>query len=292
MTISDNNQQALDSPDTPALAFYGKMLTFSRLQFSTDDFAAIGSQLETTLSNKNSNIPVLIDSEVEQDLAALVELLWSWGLQPIGVVTGLLDEQAHQLRLAIFPADGKRIERILPSKKATTQLSQVAASKDGAQTKPANDSVSSTTDNAGSAVNSQAAATTEVNATTETTLTAETLISAEHITSLIYDQMLRSGQSLNHVGGDLILTNSVNSGAEAITDNNLHVYGRAQGRLVAGATGDKDARIFCQVFNPSLVSVAGTYCLRDNLPEHVIDKSVEVRYLEGEGLVFTVMNDA
>jgi len=292
MTISDNNQQALDSPDTPALAFYGKMLTFSRLQFSTDDFAAIGSQLETTLSNKNSNIPVLIDSEVEQDLAALVELLWSWGLQPIGVVTGLLDEQARQLRLAIFPADGKRIERILPSKKATIQLSQVAAPKDSAQTSPANDSVSSTTDNAGSAVNSQAAATTEVNATTETTLTAETLISAEHITSLIYDQMLRSGQSLNHVGGDLILTNSVNSGAEAITDNNLHVYGRAQGRLVAGATGDKDARIFCQVFNPSLVSVAGTYCLRDNLPEHVIDKSVEVRYLEGQGLVFTVMDNA
>lgn len=292
MTISDNNQQALDSPDTPALAFYGKMLTFSRLQFSTDDFAAIGSQLESTLSNKNSNIPVLIDSEVEQDLAALVELLWSWGLQPIGVITGLLDEQARQLRLAIFPADGKRIERILPSKKATTQLSQVAVSKDGAQTTPANDSVSSTTDNAGSAVNSQAAATTEVNATTETTLTAETLISAEHITSLIYDQMLRSGQSLNHVGGDLILTNSVNSGAEAITDNNLHVYGRAQGRLVAGATGDKDARIFCQVFNPSLVSVAGTYCLRDNLPEHVIDKSVEVRYLEGQGLVFTVMDNA
>lgn len=292
MTISDNNQQALDSPEMPALAFYGKMLTFSRLQFSTDDFAAIGSQLETTLSNKNSNIPVLIDSEVEQDLAALVELLWSWGLQPIGVVTGLLDEQARQLRLAIFPADGKRIERILPSKKATIQLSQVAAPKDSAQTSPANDSVSSTTDNAGSAVNSQAAATTEVNATTETTLTAETLISAEHITSLIYDQMLRSGQSLNHVGGDLILTNSVNSGAEAITDNNLHVYGRAQGRLVAGATGDKDARIFCQVFNPSLVSVAGTYCLRDNLPEHVIDKSVEVRYLEGQGLVFTVMDNA
>ena len=292
MTISDNNQQALDSPEMPALAFYGKMLTFSRLQFSTDDFAAIGSQLESTLSNKNSNIPVLIDSEVEQDLAALVELLWSWGLQPIGVVTGLLDEQARQLRLAIFPADGKRIERILPSKKATTQLSQVAVSKDGAQTTPANDSVSSTTDNAGSAVNSQAAATTEVNATTETTLTAETLISAEHITSLIYDQMLRSGQSLNHVGGDLILTNSVNSGAEAITDNNLHVYGRAQGRLVAGATGDKDARIFCQVFNPSLVSVAGTYCLRDNLPEHVIDKSVEVRSLEGQGLVFTVMDNA
>ncbi len=286
MTISDNDDTTLASTTTPALAFYGKMLTFSRLQLSTDDFAAITAQLQTTLSNKSSHIPVLIDSEVEQDLSALVELLWSWGLQPIGVVTGLLDAQARELRLAIFPADGKRIERILPSKKAMTQLSQVAATTAATDT---NSDSKTTTDNADSVVSNQAA---ETSAPNEAALPAETLISAEHITSLIYDQMLRSGQSLNHVGGDLILTNSVNSGAEAITDNNLHVYGRAQGRLVAGATGDKDARIFCQIFNPSLVSVAGTYCLRDNLPEHVVDKSVEVRFLEGQGLVFTIMDES
>ena len=286
MTISDNDDTTLASTTTPALAFYGKMLTFSRLQLSTNDFAAITAQLQTTLSNKSSHIPVLIDSEVEQDLSALVELLWSWGLQPIGVVTGLLDSQARELRLAIFPADGKRIERILPSKKAMTQLSQVAATTAATDT---NSDSKTTTDNADSVVSTQTA---ETSAPNEAALPAETLISAEHITSLIYDQMLRSGQSLNHVGGDLILTNSVNSGAEAITDNNLHVYGRAQGRLVAGATGDKDARIFCQIFNPSLVSVAGTYCLRDNLPEHVVDKSVEVRFLEGQGLVFTIMDES
>ncbi|MGP5533359.1 septum site-determining protein MinC [Psychrobacter celer] len=277
MTVLDNGTQGASA--APALAFYGKMLTFSRLQFGTDDLSAIEAQLAATLSGKSSNIPVLIDSEVEQDLSALVELLWSWGLQPIGVVTGLLDAQARELRLAIFPADGKRIERILPTKKPAALRQQVTADQ------PAESSAaSSPEDNAA----------TDSTATTETTLAdvaAETLVSAEQITSLIYDQMLRSGQSLNHVGGDLILTNSVNSGAEAITDNSLHVYGRAQGRLVAGATGDKDARIFCQVFNPSLVSVAGTYCLRDNLPEHVIDKSVQVRFVEGEGLVFTVMDD-
>ena len=282
MTIADNYTDT--SSATPALAFYGKMLTFSRVQFSTDDFVAIAAQLQSTLSNKSSHIPVLIDSEVEQDLSALVELLWSWGLQPIGVVTGLLDAQARELRLAIFPADGKRIERILPSKKAVTQLSHVAA-----PTTAATDNSESKTDNVSAHQALQTSAEMQADLSVET---AETLISTEHITSLIYDQMLRSGQSLNHVGGDLILTNSVNSGAEAITDNNLHVYGRAQGRLVAGATGDKDARIFCQVFNPSLVSVAGTYCLRDNLPEHVIDKSVEVRFLEGQGLVFTIIDES
>lgn len=275
MTIQTNDHQT--SSAAPALAFYGKMLTFSRVQFSTDDLSIIEAELAKTLSNKSSNIPVLIDSDVEQDLSALVELLWSWGLQPIGVVTGILDEQARAQRLAIFPADGKRIERIVSNKKPPAKVSKTPDIQSGETNTTSHDT---------------AATSDAVPETTISTVTAETLVSAEHITSLFYDQMLRSGQSLNHVGGDLILTNSVNSGAEAITDNSLHVYGRAQGRLVAGATGDKDARIFCQVFNPTLVSVAGTYCLRDNLPEHVIDKSVQVRFVEGEGLVFTVMDNA
>lgn len=275
--ISDTDNLA-----TPAMTFYGKMLTFSRLQISTDDLSAVDAQLARMFNNKTSNIPIILDSDVEQDLVALVELLWSWGLQPIGVIKGLLETQARAQRLAIFPADGKRIERILPSKKTATQLNQTAISSEVKavaaqdQTEPAHDS-------------------TEIEAikiADDASMSSEILLVDEHITSLIYDQMLRSGQSLNHVGGDLILTNSVNSGAEAITDNSLHVYGRAQGRLVAGATGDKDARIFCQVFNPSLVSVAGTYCLRDNLPQDIIDKPVQVRFVEGEGLVFKVMDNA
>ena len=189
MTVSDNDSQgSIAAPALPALAFYGKMLTFSRLQFSTDDLSAIDAQLAATLSNKSSNIPILIDSEVEQDLSALVELLWSWGLQPIGVVTGTLDAQAREQRLAIFPADGKRIERILPSKKAATQVSKAPDDKH-------TESASTNSDS-----NNDTAAISESN--TETTIanaTAETLMSAEHITSLIYDQMLRSGQSLNPV---------------------------------------------------------------------------------------------
>lgn len=267
MTISDSdNPVANHANDTPAMTFYGKMLTFSRLQLHTDDLSAIEAKLAATLSNKTSNIPVIIDSSMEQDLPALIELLWEWGLQPIGVVTGILEAQARAQRLAIFPADGKRIERIVASKKPI--------------------SAQPTSDNAASAPNHTA----DPSGADDPMLT-ETLLTTDQITSMIYDQLLRSGQSINHVGGDLIITNGVNSGAEAITDNNLHVYGRAQGRLVAGATGDKDARIFCQVFNPSLVSVAGTYCLRDNLPEHVIDKPVQVRFIEDEGLVFTVIDE-
>nr|WP_317199174.1 septum site-determining protein MinC [uncultured Psychrobacter sp.] len=268
MTISDiGNPLATDS-DSPAMAFFGKMLTFSRVQLNTNDLSAIDAQLSATIDNKNTNTPVIIDSDIEQDLPALVDMLWSWGLQPIGVVKGVLETQARAQKMAIFPADGKRIERIIPSKKAASQVSETAVELKEAV-------------NEGTDKSSQ---------TTLSTDAPQTLVSDAHIASLIYDQVLRSGQSLNHVGGDLILTNSVNSGAEAITDNNLHVYARAQGRLVAGATGDQDARIFCQVFNPSLVSVAGTYCLRDNIPEHLIDKPVQVRFVENQGLVFTLMD--
>jgi len=253
MTTKTDATDANEKEAMPTLTFFGKMLTFSRLQLNTADLAAIDDQLAQTLNHKTSQIPVIVDSSVDQDLDALIDLLWSWGLQPIGVVKGILDEQAEKLRLAIFPAEGNRIERIVPKAKKEPEV------------RAGND-------------------------TTEPQDPAPAL-PTEQVTNLIYDQILRSGQSLNHVGGDLILTNSVNNGAEAITDNSLHVYGRAQGRLVAGATGDKDARIFCQMFNPSLVSVAGTYCLRDNLPEHVIDKTVQVRFKEGQGLVFTVMDD-
>ncbi|WP_435979157.1 septum site-determining protein MinC [Psychrobacter sp. DM4] len=278
MTISDIGNPLTTDSDTSAIAFFGKMLTFSRLQLNSNDLNTIDAQLSNTIDNKNTNTPVIIDSEIEQDLPALIDLLWSWGLQPIGVLKGVLEPQARIQKLAIFPADGKRIERIIPSKKTVVQVSENAI-----EPKETTKGISATTE----------AHTTNQVSQTQTTLSTDaphTLLSDVHITSLIYDQVLRSGQSLNHVGGDLILTNSVNSGAEAITDNNLHVYARAQGRLVAGATGDQDARIFCQVFNPSLVSVAGTYCLRDNLPEHLIDKPVQVRFVDGQGLVFTMMD--
>ena len=270
-----------------ALKMYGKMLTFTRIKLETANLNEIEAYLADTLSNKSSQIPVIIDSDVEQDLDSLVDLFWSWGLQPIGVVTGILDEAAKALRLAIFPGDGKRIELLRPNKKQPSVASTAAPdSSQGHDPKEAS-------------IKTEAPAK-EQTGIAETVVTSESsgtesdsdFSEADAMTTLFYDQMLRSGQSINHVGGDLVLTDSVNNGAEAITDNSLHVYGRAQGRLVAGATGDKDARIFCQRFNPSLVSVAGTYCLNDNIPTEMIDKPVQVRFVEGQGLVFEIIKES
>ncbi|MBS9780679.1 MAG: septum site-determining protein MinC [Moraxellaceae bacterium] len=280
------------------ISFYGKMLSFSRIHLTTNDFDVIISALEKVSPEKNSDIPIVIDADVELDLKKLVNLLWDWGLQPIGVVKGKLDEQAKELRLALFPSEGKRIQRVTvkptinPIKDKANQAKQEIYKNDKEKAKVGlidneleidfNEidklGKKKNLDNGQKQLND-----------VEVKVEAEPL---EKVTSLVYDHLLRSGQSVNHVGGDLILTNSVNDGAEAITDNSLHIYGKGMGRLVAGATGDQDAHIFCQKFNPSLVSVAGTYMLRDTIPPEVLDKPVQVSYKEGEGLVFRIMDES
>lgn len=73
------------------------------------------------------------------------------------------------------------------------------------------------------------------------------------------DKPLRSGQRFYAKGSDLIVTAMVSAGAEVIADGNIHVYAPLRGRALAGAAGDKTARIFTTSLEAELVSVAGLY---------------------------------
>lgn len=305
-----------------AIALFGKMLSFSRLKIMTDDLAVVKSELESLVGGKTP-IPVVINSDIELDLKACVDMLWELGIQPIGVVEGVLTKQANELRLATFPADGKRIERLKPAETKTDKKTPPATETDThTNNTPDSDDVIATDDTPSTEVattndttekdtvdelfNVEIATTPQLNpnpsafaddtlvqavpTSTETgSFSQEVFDEEKGMTSSVHSYMLRSGQSVQHLGGDLVIIGGVNNGAEAITDNNLHIYGHGQGRLVAGATGDKDARIFCQKFNPSLVSVAGTYCLREAIPAEMIDKAVQVSYDADKGLIFTLM---
>ncbi|UNU72765.1 septum site-determining protein MinC [Moraxella nasovis] len=235
-----------------AITFFGKMLNFSRLKIHTSDLSDIKNTL-SELSDKHTvkGVLVIIDSDIDLDLNALLDLLRDFGLQPIGVVDSVLSSQAKQLKLAIFPAD-ERIQHIHPKKTKAPKSPDITDAK---------------ADNRDTKEQTNAYATTDI----------------------VHNQIVRSGQSLQHLGGDLTIIGSVNAGGEAITDGNLHIYGKGLGRLVAGATGDKDARIFCQKFNPLLVSVAGTYCLREAIPPEMLDQCVIVSYNDQKGLVFDLL---
>lgn len=77
--------------------------------------------------------------------------------------------------------------------------------------------------------------------------------------TIILDKPLRSGQRFYAKGGDLIVMAMISAGAEVIADGNIHVYAPLRGRALAGASGDKKARIFTTSLEAELVSIAGIY---------------------------------
>ena len=76
---------------------------------------------------------------------------------------------------------------------------------------------------------------------------------------LVVDTPVRAGQRIYARGTDLIVTAVVNNGAELIADGSIHVYAPLNGRALAGASGNPDARIFALSMQPELVSIAGVY---------------------------------
>ncbi|URN97680.1 septum site-determining protein MinC [Leclercia adecarboxylata] len=93
----------------------------------------------------------------------------------------------------------------------------------------------------------------------------------------LIDLPVRSGQRIYAPNCDLIVTNHVSAGAELIADGNIHIYGSMRGRALAGASGDRDAQIFCTHLEAELVSIAGVYWLSDNIPAEFSGKAARLR---------------
>ena len=104
-------------------------------------------------------------------------------------------------------------------------------------------------------------------------------------TTMVVDQPVRAGQRIWAEGADLIITSTVNAGAEVIADGNIHVYGALRGRAIAGGASNMEARVFALNFDPELVSIAGFYAVREGFPAAQIGKAMQVR-LVGERMRF------
>ncbi len=112
----------------------------------------------------------------------------------------------------------------------------------------------------------------------------EILHTAKHIM-----HTLRSGQVEKHLFNDVVVRGSVNSGAEVFAGGDLTIYGATRGRIHAGATGNKQARIVTYNLNPELVSIAGIFLLADDIPRLAKQGWVEIS-LENDRLKFTNLN--
>ncbi|MGF1690499.1 septum site-determining protein MinC [Photobacterium kagoshimensis] len=91
---------------------------------------------------------------------------------------------------------------------------------------------------------------------------------------------VRSGQQIYAKNCDLVVMSNVSAGAEIIADGCIHVYGVLRGRAIAGANGQKQARIFCQNLQPELVSIDGNFWLSDKIKDEFWGKGVVISLAE------------
>lgn len=229
----------------------GRMVNFTRITFDTNDHQVIRQQLSEMMKETSyQGALVILDTTVEQELIALIQLLLSLDLQPMAVVDGLMGDEARSIQFPVLPAD-RPLQRI----KATKE--QVVEEKVEAEVSTAN--------------------------------TAEKPVkTVKHITSY-HNEVLRTGQCLVQDHGDIILNGGINSGSEVIASGNIHIYGSARGRVIAGAGGNTAARIFCHSLEAELVSIAGTYCVADDIPAHVSKKPVHIYLNDSQELVFEAL---
>lgn len=103
-----------------------------------------------------------------------------------------------------------------------------------------------------------------------------------HKAPLIVRQPVRSGQQVYVRQTDLIVLAPVNPGARVIADGHVHVYAPLRGSAIAGASGDPEARIFCQKLHAEMLGIAGAYLLADDLPADQVGRSVQAFLENGE----------
>ena len=229
----------------------GRLVNAIRISLDTNDHDVIRQQLTPLLSKAfPPKILVVIESSVQQELIELIQLLLSLDVQPMAVTEGLLADQARAIQFPVIPAD-RPMQEVKPAKEQVIEA------------KPA----------------------VEVVAAEIVPVTAPVIA---HVTSY-HDEILRTGQALSQQQGDIIISAGINSGSEVIASGNIHIYGRASGRIIAGAGGNTAARIFCHSLEAELVSIAGTYCVADDIPSDLVKKPVHIYLNDQQELVFEAL---
>jgi len=227
----------------------GRMVNALRISLDTNDHDAIRQQLKPKLQAAfPPGTLAVIESSVDQELIALIQLLIDLEVQPMAVTEGILGDQARAIQFPVLPPD-RQLQEIKATKEQVMEVkSESAADDEKADAAPI----------------------------------------VAHVTSY-HDEILRTGQCIVQNQGDIIITAGINSGSEVIASGNIHIYGSARGRVIAGAGGNTAARIFCHALEAELISIAGTYCVADDISPNVVKKPVHIYLNDQQELVFEAL---
>ncbi len=250
--MSDQRRTASDSPP-PAFDLKGTVLSATVLRLHTDDV----DRIERELKQRTAQLPHFFDSApVVLDcgalagglpFAALAEALRRCGLVPVGVRNvGSAGPKAV--------AAGFGLLKEAPRPRAARPDATAGAARSRAG---------------------------QPNAPDRPPVRQEATAVATPAPSLTINKPVRSGQVIHAQQTDLVLLAAVNPGAEVIADGNVHAYAPLRGRVLAGAGGNQDVRIFAHQLSAELVSVAGHYLRADQLPEDLRGKPAQVLLKDG-----------
>lgn len=245
-----------ESPQSHCYDIKSADLSLLALVLKTTDIQAISQALEQQLAESPGFFeqdPVIIDVSwltanndvVTLNLESLLPFLRQHGLLPLaikGAQSALLN---HAKGLGLVDASDARIRRSVPLAEPVQAQARPAASEPLAEPLP------------------------EPAPVTPPVLAPQG--------PMVVDKPLRSGQQVYAKGRDLIVLAMVNAGAEVIADGNIHIYASLRGKAIAGARGNTQARIFAQVMEPELISIAGIYRTSENaLPKEVLGQAAQV----------------
>lgn len=249
-----------ESPQSHCYDIKSADLSLLALVLKTTDIQAISQALEQQLAESPGFFeqdPVIIDvsliatdsDAVTLNLESLLPLLRQHGLLPLaikGAQSALLN---HAKGLGLVDASDARIRRSVPLAEPVQAQARPAASEPLAEPLP--------------------------KPAPEPAPVTPPVLAPQG--PMVVDKPLRSGQQVYAKGRDLIVLAMVNAGAEVIADGNIHIYASLRGKAIAGARGNTQARIFAQVMEPELISIAGIYRTSENaLPKEVLGQAAQV----------------
>ncbi len=225
------------------------------------------SQVQTAAGADDTDANADADAAANLAMTALIDLLRSHGMVPVGIKGGSAAQTSAALENGLVEAPD-----IAPARSARP----MAAVAPVAMAEPAPESPPVEQPPPPAAPDDEA----------PTPGASEPIPTPSPAPPMVVTRPLRSGQQVYARGGDLVMLAAVNDGAEVIADGSIHVYAPLRGRAVAGARGDTQARIFATHMQPQLVSIAGTYLtIEADLAADVKAKPAQVR-LDAGRLVF------
>jgi septum site-determining protein MinC len=253
----------------PGAEIKGSKFTLTLVRLLTNDLADIERDLRKKIATGPrffANAPVVLDLDQvrdirpELDFLALVTVLKELALVPVGVHHATLAQQAAAVAagLAVMKGGGVPETPTAPVPGATEAKGEDLQVPMKIQPPPTTSA--------------------------EVTESSDSVVRAKTV-----HRPVRSGQQIYARNRDLVVLAAVNAGAEVLADGDVHIYGPLRGRALAGAQGDRQARIFCQNLAAELVAIAGHYQVADeSVPPEVRGRAVQI-YLDGDDLRFKLL---